>query len=128
MCLDEGPELPVPFGTEFDLDGLLRMDTPTMYKANNDAVGGGWMKPNEARKRAGLPPVEGGDSPMIQQQNYSLAAIARRDAQPDPFGKTQPAAPAVPPPDPGEPSEEGLDDQARMFALLIEKELNLESA
>ncbi|TCP78326.1 HK97 family phage portal protein [Pseudomonas putida] len=128
LCLDEGLELPTPYGTEFDLDGLLRMDTPTLFKANNDAVGGGWMKPNEARRRAGLAPVEGGDSPMIQQQNYSLAAIARRDAQADPFGKTQPAAPALPPPEPDGPSEEGLDDQARMFALLIEKELNLESA
>lgn len=128
LCLDEGLELPVPYGTEFDLDGLLRMDTPTLYKANNDAVGGGWMKPNEARRRAGLAPVEGGDSPMIQQQNYSLAAIARRDAQADPFGKAQPEAPTLPPPEPAEPSDEGLDDQARMFALLIEKELNLESA
>lgn len=128
LCLDEGLELPAPYGTEFDLDGLLRMDTPTLYKANNDAVGGGWMKPNEARRRAGLAPVEGGDSPMIQQQNYSLAAIARRDAQADPFGKAQPAAPALPPPEPDKPSDEGLDDQARMFALLIEKELNLESA
>lgn len=128
LCLDEGLELPTPYGTEFDLDGLLRMDTPTLFKANNDAVGGGWMKPNEARRRAGLAPVEGGDSPMIQQQNYSLAAIARRDAQADPFGKTPPAATALPPPKPDEPSEEGLEDQARMFALLIEKELNLESA
>ncbi|EKT4477462.1 phage portal protein [Pseudomonas putida] len=128
LCLDEGLELPTPYGTEFDLDGLLRMDTPTLYKANNDAVGGGWMKPNEARRRAGYAPVEGGDSPMIQQQNYSLAAIARRDAQADPFGKAQPVAPALPPLEPAEPSDEGLDDQARMFALLIEKELNLESA
>lgn len=128
LCLDEGLELPAPYGTEFDLDGLLRMDTPTLYKANNDAVGGGWMKPNEARRRAGLAPVEGGDSPMIQQQNYSLAAIARRDAQADPFGKAQPAAPSLRPTKPDEPSEEGLDDQARMLALLVEKELNLESA
>lgn len=129
LCLDEGLELPSPYGTEFDLDGLLRMDTPTLYKANNDAVGGGWMKPNEARRRAGLAPVEGGDSPMIQQQNYSLAAIARRDAQADPFGKSPAAAappqPAAPPP---EESPENLEDQVRMFALLVEKELNLESA
>ncbi|EPM68606.1 HK97 family phage portal protein, partial [Pseudomonas syringae pv. actinidiae ICMP 18804] len=57
LCLDEGLELPGAYGTEFDLDGLLRMDTATLYKANNDAVGGGWMKPNEARRRAGLAPV-----------------------------------------------------------------------
>ncbi|EPN31499.1 HK97 family phage portal protein, partial [Pseudomonas syringae pv. actinidiae ICMP 19096] len=39
LCLDEGLELPGAYGTEFDLDGLLRMDTATLYKANNDAVG-----------------------------------------------------------------------------------------
>ncbi|MDF0731025.1 phage portal protein [Pseudomonas entomophila] len=128
LCLDEGLELPSQYGTEFDLDGLLRMDTAALYKANNEAVSGAWMKPNEARRRAGLPPVEGGDSPMIQQQNYSLAAIARRDAQAD-QPATAPAAPALPvPAPPSEPSNEELDDQARMFALLVEKELNIESA
>ncbi|NIF15638.1 phage portal protein [Pantoea sp. Cy-639] len=128
LCLDEGLELPSPYGTEFDLDGLLRMDTPTLYKANNDAVGGGWMKPNEARRRAGLAPVEGGDSPMIQQQNYSLAAIARRDAQADPFGKAAVAAPPPAAPLPEELPPEDLENQVRVFALLVEKELNLESA
>ncbi|WP_236247815.1 phage portal protein [Pseudomonas mosselii] len=128
LCLDEGLELPSQYGTEFDLDGLLRMDTASLYKANNEAVSGAWMKPNEARRRAGLPPVEGGDSPMIQQQNYSLAAIARRDAQPDQFS-TAPVTPAIPEPSgPSEPTTDELDDQARVFALLVEKELNLESA
>ncbi|WP_054886687.1 phage portal protein [Pseudomonas sp. NBRC 111130] len=128
LCLDEGLELPSQYGTEFDLDGLLRMDTASLYKANNEAVSGAWMKPNEARRRAGLPPVEGGDSPMIQQQNYSLAAIARRDAQPDQFS-TAPVTPAIPEPSgPSEPTTDELDDQARVFALLVEKELNLEFA
>lgn len=128
LCLDEGLELPSQYGTEFDLDGLLRMDTASLYKANNEAVSGAWMKPNEARRRAGLPPVEGGDSPMIQQQNYSLAAIAKRDAQPDQFS-IAPVTPAMPEPSgPSEPTNDELDDQARVFALLVEKELNLESA
>ncbi|MCV4343242.1 phage portal protein [Pseudomonas capsici] len=128
LCLDEGLELPSQYGTEFDLDGLLRMDTASLYKANNEAVGGGWMKPNEARRRAGLPRVEGGDSPMIQQQNYSLAAIARRDAQGDPFATAPAADTPSDPAAPTEPTNEELDDQARMYALLVEKELNLESA
>ncbi|HDZ55378.1 MAG TPA: phage portal protein [Pseudomonas xinjiangensis] len=79
LCLDEGLELPDPYGTEFDLDGLLRMDTATLYKANNDAVGGGWMTPNEARRRVDLPPVIGGDTPYLQQQNFSLGALHARD-------------------------------------------------
>lgn len=132
LCLDEGLELPGSYGTEFDLDGLLRMDTAALYKSNNDAVGGGWMKPNEARRRAGMAPVEGGDSPLIQQQNYSLAAIARRDARADPFAK--PGATPAPTPAPAateappESTDEELEDQARMLALLIEKELTIEHA
>lgn len=121
LCLDEGLELPAPYGTEFDLDGLLRMDTAALYKSNNDAVGGGWMKPNEARRRVDLPPVEGGDSPLIQQQNYSLAALARRDAQSDPFNAPQPEPAA-----PSETTDDELEDQARLFALLMQKELTIE--
>ncbi len=101
LCLDEGLEYPAPYGTDFDLDALLRMDTAAIYKSNNEGVGGGWMKPNEARKRVDLPPVEGGDSPLIQQQNYSLAALARRDSQPDPFNPPEPVTqPQAPEPDP----------------------------
>jgi hypothetical protein len=42
------------------------------------------MKINEARATIGLPPVEGGDTPYLQQQNYALSALARRDTQPAP--------------------------------------------
>ncbi len=92
LCLDEGLELDLYTGTELDLEGLMRMDTTGMYEANTKAVGGGWMKPNEARNKANLEPVTGGDSPYLQQQNYSLAALAKRDSG-DPFAKPQ--APAA---------------------------------
>lgn len=119
LCLDEGLELPAPYGTDFDLDSLLRMDTAALYKSNNDAVGGGWMAPNEARRRVDLAPVEGGESPLIQQQNYSLAALAKRDAQADPFNGPQPEAQT-------ESDDEEIEDQARLFALLMQKELTIE--
>ncbi|WP_312800045.1 phage portal protein [Pseudomonas sp.] len=122
LCLDEGLELPSPYGTELDLDGLFRMDTATLYKANNDAVGGGWMSPNEARKRVDLPPVEGGNTPYLQQQNFSLQALNKRDTQADPFGTAAPAEP--PASEPEEPTEEEIADQARMLALLVEKEMS----
>lgn len=92
LALDEGLELPPPYGVEFDLDALLRMDTATKVKAAVDGIGGGFLAPNEARAKFDLPPVDGGDSPMIQQQNFSLAALAERDAN-KPFAK-----PATPPP------------------------------
>jgi FtsZ-binding cell division protein ZapB len=50
------------------------------------------MAPNEARFKENLPSVVGGDSCYLQQQNYSLEALAKRDAQQDPFTKGQPAS------------------------------------
>lgn len=79
LLLDEGLELPKPYGTEFDLDGLLRMDSATLIDAEAKAVGGGIKSPNESRARLGLEPVLGGGTPYLQQQNYSLAALDRRD-------------------------------------------------
>lgn len=81
LCLDIGLELPTVQRTEFDTNELLRLDTATRFEGYAKAIGAGWMAPNEARQREGLPPVEGGDSPFIQQQNFSLAALAKRDLQ-----------------------------------------------
>ena len=91
--LDAGLELPAPYGTEFDLDDLIWMDTATKTKAAHDAISAGAMSPNEARlKYFGLGPVPGGDSPFLQQQYYSLEALAMRDL----------SAPAPPSPAPVE--------------------------
>lgn len=81
LCLDIGLELPLDQRTEFDTNELLRLDTATRFDGYAKAIGAGWMAPNEARRREGLPPVEGGDSPYLQQQNFSLAALAKRDLQ-----------------------------------------------
>ena len=103
--LDEGLALPGGYYTEFDLDNLMRMDTATRYDTKSKAITGGWMSPNEARAAENMQPVAGGDSPYLQQQNYSLAALAKRDAKPDPFaGAAPPKLPeAVPIPAPGAP-------------------------
>lgn len=92
QCLDHGLGLPIGQRIEFDLHGLLRMDSAGRFDALGKAVGGGWLSPNEARAREDLQPVEGGDSPLMQVQNYSLAALAKRDSQPDPFGTSGSAA------------------------------------
>jgi HK97 family phage portal protein len=94
-CLDDGLATGPGLGTEFDIDDLIWMDTPTRTKAAADSIGSGGMSPDEARaKYFGLGPVEGGDTPYMQQQMFSLKALAKRDAA-DPFAK--PAAPAPPP-------------------------------
>lgn len=104
LCLDEGLGMAEGLGTEFDLDGLLRMDSVTQMSVLKEGVGAAVFAPNEARKRIDLKPVKGGESPIAQEQNYSLAALAKRDAKDDPFATGTPAPatpkPAEPPPDP----------------------------
>ena len=115
LCLDFGLGLTeVPdriYGTEFDLDGLLRMDTATMVEAESKAVQAGIKAPNEARFRMNLPPVKGGATPYLQQQNYSLAALDERDRGDDPFNKNKtPIAPIEQPAAPEDDVEEPADD------------------
>lgn len=98
LCLDEGLEMKNGIGTEFDLDGLLRMDSAAQMEVLDKSKG--IMSPNEQRKKLDLKPTKGGDSPMLQQQNFSLAALAKRDAKEDPFQTKPTAAPASKPDEP----------------------------
>jgi HK97 family phage portal protein len=79
------------YGTEFDLGDLLRMDTKTLVDTTAEAVRSGFLSPNEARAKFNMGPTSGGESPYLQQQNFSLDALARRDES---IGA--PPAPAVP--------------------------------
>jgi len=91
VCLDEGLELPTEYGTAFDLTDLILMDAATRTKAAHDAINAGALSPNEARRMYfGLGPVAGGDSPYLQQQYYSLAAL---DKRPEPGATPPPPAP-----------------------------------
>ncbi|HHZ3306610.1 TPA: phage portal protein [Escherichia coli] len=83
--------------TEFDVTTLLRMDSERRMKTLGDAVKNTLLTPNEARKRENLPPLAGGDALYLQQQNYSLEALSRRDAREDPFASTGKTALAQPP-------------------------------
>lgn len=96
LLLDEGLELPKPYGTELDVeDGLLRMDTATRVKAAGDAIGAG-MAINEARKRYyGLGPVKGGETPYLQEQNWPVRLLAEREL---PSRAPTEPAPIAPPP------------------------------
>ncbi|MBZ9653538.1 phage portal protein [Phyllobacterium lublinensis] len=99
LCLDEGLGLDrakdgKTLGTEFDLDDLLRMDTATQIESLAKAVGGSIMTPNAALRKMNQPPIDGGNTVYMQQQNYSLAALNKRDES-DPFAKV--AAPVAAP-------------------------------
>jgi HK97 family phage portal protein len=94
ILLDEGLGLDVAktanlLGTELDLEGLLRMDPKSRAETDQIRMQSGTLAPNEARMEWDLPPVEGGDSPMMQQQNWSLEALA---ARPPPSANAAPTA------------------------------------
>jgi len=106
VLLDEGLGLDQTnkgYGTEFDLDDLLRMDTSTQYRTYGEGVARGILAPNEARRKINLKPVKGGDTPYLQQQNYSLEALNKRDTKEDPFApKPAGALPGAKPPSNGQ--------------------------
>ena len=118
-CLDDGLGLwnvtDRRLRVEFDLDDLLRMDTTTQVKNLAEQVKAGFLAPNEARQRRNLDGVKGGNFPYLQQQNYSLEALAKRDAGADPFATT-PAPSAAPAAEPMEDAEEAQERAVRDFA------------
>ena len=68
-------------GVELDVDDLIWMDTATRTAAAAEGVKSGVLTPNEARRKYfALPPVAGGESVYLQQQMFSLEALAARDA------------------------------------------------
>jgi len=95
-CWDEGCELPAPYGTEFDINDLIWMDAATKIAAASAAIAGSAMAIDEARKIfLGLGPATGGSSIWMQQQNYSLEALAERDRN-APFAKPTQGPPPPP--------------------------------
>jgi HK97 family phage portal protein len=127
LCMDEAFGFDTKtegrfLGVELDLDGLLRMDAAGYYDAMVKASGGAVLTPDEARRRLDQKPLPGGDTLYRQQQEYSLAALAKRDEQDDPFAPKQP--PALPAPEPqkalpaGEPADTTAERMARLAALI----------
>lgn len=101
--IDDGLELK-QHGLEafLDLDALIRMDSSSKMAFLKEGIGSGILSPNEAREKLGYLPVVGGESPVLQQQNFSLEALSRRDAREDPFTT------GAPPPLPTESSEKSM--------------------
>ena len=90
-CLDDGLGVEsIGYEVELDEDSLLRMDQAARFDSYERGIRAGWMAPNEARAEEGYAPVAGGETPYMQQQNWSLAQLAQRSAPQD-----APAAPAT---------------------------------
>lgn len=132
LCEDEGIGLTTGdvaskrYGTEFDLDDLLRMDSATMMTTLD--AGRMYLTPNEGRKKLNLKPVTGGDTVYRQQQDFSLSALSKRDAQDDPFGNTP--SPTAPNSGTETGDDDMPDEQAeRAFAVELRKAIDeLETA
>lgn len=85
-CFDDAFNLK-DFGYEvfLDLSTLLRMDSVSQMNFYSLGVQRGIFAPNEARAVFNYMPKTGGDTPYMQQQNFSLEAISKRDSKDDPF-------------------------------------------
>lgn len=85
-CFDEAFDLKSQgYEVFLDLSTLLRMDSISQMNFYSLGVQRGIFAPNEARAVFNYKPVTGGDTPYMQQQNYSLEAISKRDAKENPF-------------------------------------------
>jgi len=105
------------YGAELDLESLVRMDPAARIETAARAVGAGIWAPDEARQKEDMPPVAGGDTPYLQQQNFSLAALSRRDKNETPTSLAPaPTAPALPEREPEE-DEDTREASARAFLM-----------
>jgi len=85
-CLDDSFELKAKgYEVFIEISGLLRMDSMSQMNFYSLGVQRGIISPNEARSQFNYAPVDGGNSVYMQQQNYSLEALSKRDAKEDPF-------------------------------------------
>lgn len=125
LLLNEGLDLPSDLCTEIDDDGLMRMDPLGRAEVYDKQVKAGILAPNEGRRKEGRHGVKGGETPYLQQQNYSLAALAKRDAKDDPFETAKPpAAPATPAPAANDDEVEATEEDMKFF----EEEFHSEAA
>lgn len=119
--LNEAFDMEGDEGIELDLDMLLRMDSKTKVESLKLGVDGGIYTPNEARRRMDLPPLKGGDTVYMQQQNYPIEALANRE--PPAENSSTPSGTSA---TPAETPAEGGSEQERAFAelaQLIKKEI-----
>lgn len=115
-CMDEGLGVDAPIngrrlGVELNVESLIRLDFLAQVKMLAEEVKGTLATPNEGRKKRNRKPVKGGDALYMQQQNYSLEALSRRDAREDPFAKSD----SNPTPAPSSSEEDETDKALTML-------------
>ena len=108
--LDAGLNISAPLGIELDLDPLLRMDEGKRAEVVTKLVGGGVETPNEGRARFNHPPLDGGDTVYMQQQDIPLEQAKLNVVQ-----RIEPA------PAPDEPAEEDKEIEALRAYVATQK-------
>ena len=108
-CLDDGLQVEAGNRVQLDLDGLFRTDQATLMTTLKTGREAGLISPDEGRKKINLPPVPGGEYPYLQQQNYSLEALAARDSE-NPLGKPPEPAP--------QPDQQVVEEAMSLFESL----------
>jgi HK97 family phage portal protein len=113
LCLTEGLEQRAAgYETEFEIEGLDRMDSVQRMDVATKGVIGGIFKPNEARARFNKGTVPGGDQVYLQKQNWPLEMLGADNVLP------QPAVPQpVLPPD--QPAK--AIDRTELLALALKR-------
>lgn len=119
-CMGDGLSLSSDLEINLSTDVLLRMDSVTQMDNAVKGNTGGVTSPNESRATFNLPPVKGGDAVYLQVQNYSLAALAERDAQ----GPLQ--APLAPAPAPVTPEATPAPEDQKALLALFRKSVGLD--
>jgi HK97 family phage portal protein len=120
VCLDEGLELPKPYGTEFDVGDLIWMDTATRMKAAGDGIRSGLSVDEVRRLYHGAARVTGGGVVYMQEQNHSLEALAAIDEATIRNAKRPPQQ-VLPSADDEEDDEDDEDMAASFDAVLQQK-------
>ena len=109
--LDEALALPSEWGIWLDTSPLFRMDEGKKAEVATKLVGGGVETPNEGRMRFDLPPLEGGDTVYMQQQDFPLDQVRKNkivDAEQNPIAPAQPPDGDDPDDDAREQAERGV--------------------
>jgi HK97 family phage portal protein len=102
-----------PFRVDMDETVLMRMDMGKKAEYHSSLVSGSIEVINEARLDFNLPPLPGGDTVYMQQQDFPLEQV-RQNVLPS----TAPAPVEEP-----ETSDEEVEDQARALAAFFQKEM-----
>ena len=72
-------KLGIPMSQRFQFDDaeLLRMDQDTQVNVAKGLADAAVRSPNENRVKFNLPPIEGGEEPFLQEQNFPISDLAR---------------------------------------------------